>query len=188
MLIDSDFRNGLLHDYFDVSAQGGLADYLKGSSTLAHIIHRNVIDHLDFISTGTMPRHPAELLLSPKLGPLLASLSHAYDLIVIDAAPTLAVSDSLIVGAHAGSIYLVARAGLTTGSELQESVKRMHQAGLSARGVLFNDLKLRMGKYGYGYGYGHQPNLQVGWHGTTTISGPGAAPGAPTAAGVVSAH
>ena len=160
ILIDSDFRNGLLHDYFDVSAEGGLADYLKGSSTLANIIHRNVIDHLDFISTGTMPRHPAELLLSPKLGPLLASLSHAYDLVVIDAAPTLAVSDSLIVGAHAGSIYLVARAGVTTGSELQESVKRMHQAGLSARGVLFNDLQFRPGRYGYGYGYGREHNLQ----------------------------
>ena len=188
MLIDSDFRNGLLHDYFDVSAEGGLSDYLKGSSTLAHIIHRNVIDHLDFISTGTVPRHPAELLLSPKLGPLLASLSHAYDRVVIDAAPTLAVSASLIVGAHAGSIYLVARAGITTGSELQESVKRMHQAGLSARGVLFNDLQLRPGRYGYGYGYGRQHDLQVGWRGTTTIPGHGATPNAPAAAGVPSAH
>ena len=188
MLIDSDFRNGLLHDYFDVSAEAGLSDYLTGSSTLAHIIHRNVIDHLDFISTGTMPRHPAELLLSPKLAPLLASLSHAYDLIVIDAAPTLAVSDSLIVGAHAGSIYLVARAGVTNGNELQESVKRMQQAGLTARGVLFNDLQLRPGRYGYGYGYGRQKNLQVGWHGSSTIRGHGTTPNAPAEAGVSSAH
>lgn len=143
MLIDSDFRNGLLHEYFDVPADGGLADYLKGSCTLAHVIHRNVIDHMDFIATGSLPRHPAELLLSPKLGPLMASLSHAYDLVLIDPAPTLAVSASLLVGARTGSTYLVARAGTTTGAQLQESVKRMQQAGLNARGALFSAIKLR---------------------------------------------
>ena len=163
MLIDSDFRNGLLHEYFDVAQDGGLADYLQGSCNLAHIIHRNAVDHLDFISTGSPPRNPAELLLSPKLGALLTSLSHAYDLVLIDAAPTLAVSDSLIVGAHAGSIYLLARAGATTGGELQESVKRMQQAGLSASGVIFNDVRLRPGGYGYPYQSGRQRPVQVGW-------------------------
>lgn len=167
MLIDSDFRNGLLHEYFDVPQETGLADYLKGGATLASIIHRNAINHLDFISTGTPPRNPAELLLSPKLGTLLNSLSNAYDLVLIDAAPTLAVSDSLIVGAHAGSIYLLARAGVTTGGELQESIKRMQQAGLAATGVLFNDLKLRPGGYGYPYQYGRAREVQIGWEDTS---------------------
>ena len=161
LLIDSDFRNGLLHEYFDVPQDGGLADYLQGNCNLAHIIHRNVIDHLDFISTGSQARNPAEVMLDPKLGALLGSLSTAYDIVIIDAAPTLAVSDSLIVGAHAGSIYLLARAGATTAGELQESVKRMQQAGLSASGVLFNDLNLRPGAYGYPYQYGRRRTAQV---------------------------
>ena len=155
MLIDSDFRNGVLHDYLDVPAKHGLADYLQGQSTLAQVIHRNVTAHLDFIATGSLPRHPAELLLSPRLGTLLVALARVYDVVIIDAAPTLAVSDSLIVGAHAGSIFLVARSNVTTGAELQESVKRMGQSGLNARGVIFNDVALRPGaSYGYGYGYG----------------------------------
>ena len=169
MLIDSDFRNGLLHEYFDLPQKGGLADYLKGSATLASIIHRNAINHLDFISTGTPPRNPAELLLSPKLGTLLNSLSNAYDLVLIDAAPTLAVSDSLIVGAHAGSIYLLARAGVTTSGELQESIKRMQQAGLTATGILLNDLKLRPGGYGYPYHYGRGQQMQIGWEDTSPV-------------------
>jgi tyrosine-protein kinase Etk/Wzc len=164
MLIDGDLRNGRLHDHFDVPAPGGLSDYLRGDCTLAHIIHRNVIDHLDFISTGSQQQHPAELLLSHKLGTLLAALSHAYDLVMIDAAPALAVSDSIIVAAHAGSIYLVARAGITTAGELQESLRRLKQAGLAPRGVLFNDLKLHAhGNYHYPYPYGSARPIQVGW-------------------------
>ena len=164
MLIDADFRNGRLHDHFDVPAAGGLSDYLRGNCTLAHIIHRNVISHLDFIATGSQQQHPAELLLSHKLGTLLAALSHAYDLVMIDAAPTLAVSDAIIVAAHAGSIYLVARAGVTTPGELQESLRRLKQAGLVPRGVLFNDLKLHPhGAYHYPYPYGRARQIQVGW-------------------------
>ena len=171
LLIDSDFRNGLLHAYFDVKAAGGLSDYLQGSHTLAQVINRSVVPHLDFIATGSLPRHPAELLLNSRLGSLMVALTQAYDLVLIDAAPALAVADCLVVGSHAGSIYLVARAGVTTGAELQESAKRLQQAGLRACGVLFNDRKLRRStRYGSPYPYGRLREIQVGWSNQPTTA------------------
>ena len=52
-------------------------------------------------------------------------------------------------------MLLVARAETTTLGELQETAKRLAQAGGSVRGVVFNGLDFKR-RYGYGYGYRYQ--------------------------------
>jgi tyrosine-protein kinase Etk/Wzc len=155
LLVDADLRNGLLHLYFGFGRQDGLSDAIAGARSANQVIHQNVIENMDFISTGTLPPNPAELLLRPSFQSMLEQLSSEYDLVLIDAPPILAVADTLIIGAQAGAIYITTRAGQTTPGEINESLKRLAQAGLSAKGVLFNDLKSRPGRYGYGYGYGN---------------------------------
>ena len=155
LLIDADLRNGLLHLYFGFGRQDGLSDVIVGARTPEQAIHRNVIENMDFISTGTLPPNPSELLLRPSFGEMLQQLSSHYDLVLVDAPPILAVADTLIIGSHVGAIYITTRAGVTTPGEINESLKRLAQAGLAAKGVLFNDLKTRPGRYGYGYGYGY---------------------------------
>ncbi|MDP3844802.1 MAG: polysaccharide biosynthesis tyrosine autokinase [Oxalobacteraceae bacterium] len=151
LLIDADLRNGHLHQYFGLSRQDGLSNAISGKIPLEQVIHRGVIEHMDFISAGGLPANPSELLLHQNVGEMLQLLSARYDLILIDTTPILAVSDTLIIGAHAGAIYIVTRAGVTTASEIQESMKRLRQAGLAAKGVLFNDIKQRTGRYKYSY-------------------------------------
>ncbi len=160
LLIDADFRNGHLHRYFDLDRQNGLSDYISGTSRPDQIVHHNMIENMDFISTGGLPPNPSELLLHPKFGALLQSLSAAYDLVLIDATPILPVADTLIIGAHASSIYIITRAGITTPGEISESVKRLNQAGLAPKGVLFNDMAVKPGRYGYGYAYGKYRHTQ----------------------------
>ena len=155
LLIDADLRNGLLHLYFGFGRQDGLSDVIAGARMPEQAIHRKVIENMDFISTGTLPPNPAELLLRPAFGAMLEKLSKEYDMVLIDAPPILAVADTLIIGSHVGAIYITTRAGITTPGEINESLKRLAQAGLSAKGVLFNDLKTRPGRYGYGYSYGY---------------------------------
>jgi tyrosine-protein kinase Etk/Wzc len=96
---------------------------------------------------------------------MLAHLAPQYDLILIDAAPLLAVADSLILGSHAGAIFLATRAGVTTPAEVSESLKRLARAGLSAKGLLFNDMPVRPGRYGYGGHYGYGKFRQLGYSG-----------------------
>ncbi|NMM38841.1 MAG: polysaccharide biosynthesis tyrosine autokinase [Glaciimonas sp.] len=160
LLIDADFRNGHLHRYFDLGRQNGLADYISGTNRLDSIIHRDVIENMDFISTGNLPANPSELLLHPTFGSLLQSLSSMYDLVLIDGTPILPVADTLIIGVHANSIYLITRAGITTQGEILESVKRLNQAGLTPKGVVFNDMAVKSGRYGYGYTYGKYRHTQ----------------------------
>jgi tyrosine-protein kinase Etk/Wzc len=131
------------------------------------VLRRDVLEHLDFIATGSLPPNPSEMLLRPTMANLLTQLAPHYDLILIDAAPLLAVADSLVLGAHAGAIFLATRAGVTTPAEVSESLKRLARAGLSAKGLLFNDMPVQSGRYGYGFGsrYGYGKFRQLGYSG-----------------------
>jgi tyrosine-protein kinase Etk/Wzc len=117
------------------------------------LIQRELLPGLEFLSAGALPEDVAapELLMRPQLAALLAGLEAQYDMIVIDSAPLLAVSDPVILGMHASAIYVVTRAGVTTSGEVAESLKHLSQAGLSARGVLFNGVTLHNKQYDYRY-------------------------------------
>ena len=169
LLIDADLRDGHLHQYFGLPRQNGLSDILSGTAGAAQVIHRGVMENMDFISTGPLPPNPSELLLRPRFGEMLQFLSSSYDLILIDTAPILAAADSLIIGAHAGVIYIITRAGVTTNGEIKESLNRLRQSGLVAKGVLVNDLKARAGGYEYGYEYGNYGAGAGGAEATTLI-------------------
>ena len=164
LLIDGDLRDGHLHRYFRGERQGGLSDLLSGAP-LESILRRDVLEHLDLIATGSLPPNPSEILLRPAMQSLLAELAPHYDLVLIDAAPLLAVADSLVLGAHAGAIFVATRAGVTTPAEVSESLKRLARAGLSAKGLLLNDLPLRPGRYGYGTSYSYGKYRQLGYAG-----------------------
>lgn len=154
LLIDADLRDGHLHQYFGLTRENGLSESISGAVRLDRTIHRSVMENMDFLASGSLPPNPSELLLRPNFGSILESLHGSYDMILIDTAPILAAADPLIIGAHAGAIYIVTRADVTTHREIKESIKRLAHAGLSVKGVLFNDRKLRTGRDDYGYEYG----------------------------------
>jgi tyrosine-protein kinase Etk/Wzc len=154
LLIDADLRKGYLQKYFGLSRNKGLSEVIAGQLTFDNAVHRSIVDHLDFLSTGTLPPRPAELLSHPNFAEIIQQLSANYDLVIIDTAPVLAVSDALVVGAHVGVTFNVIRGGTSTLGEIEEATKRFEQAGIAVSGVVFNDLKPRIGRYGYGSKYG----------------------------------
>ena len=156
LLVDADMRNGHLHRYFGVDRRKGLSRAIAGGATVDEVIHHNVLERLDFIPTGELPTNRAEFLLHLNFGTLLETVSPQYDLVLIDAPPLLAVADALIIGAHAGAVFLVTRSAVTTEGQINESIKRLNHAGISPRGVLFNDMALRLGDYSSQYGNGPQ--------------------------------
>ena len=145
LLIDADLRHGHLHRYFGLGRERGLLQAITGAMALDQVIHRGVRENLDFIPTGALPPNRSEFLLHPNFGELLAALSANYDMVLLDPPPILAVADSLIIGAHAGAVFILTRAGVTTEGEITESIKRLNHAGISPQGVLFNDMALQLG-------------------------------------------
>jgi len=151
LLIDADLRKGHLHRYFDNIQTPGLYEAVTGAVPVHKLIRHEVMKNLDFISTGTLPRNPSEFLTQANLAALLAAVRDKYDLVMIDAPGVLDVADSLVIGAQAGAVFLLARAGVTSESELKETIVRLNQAGIVPEGILFNDLRVRRGSHGYQY-------------------------------------
>jgi len=158
LLIDADFRNGNLQQYFGVRREGGLSEVICGELTVRQAIHHGMTGNIDFLSSGILPLTPSELLLHSNFKTMLEAVSKEYDLVLIDTTPVLPVSDALIIGAHAGAVFILTRAGLNTEAEINETIKRFNHSGISPKGILFNDLTMRPGRYGYGYG--RYPQLQ----------------------------
>lgn len=154
LLVDADLRKGYLQKYFGQQREKGLSELIAGQITLDVALRKAVLPNVDFISTGVLPPHPAELLTHPNFHAFLESVASGYDFVIMDTAPVLAVSDALAVAPHVGAVFNIVRGGVSTIGEIEEAVKRFNQAGSAVTGIVFNDLKPRIGRYGYGSKYG----------------------------------
>ncbi|MEM5430277.1 polysaccharide biosynthesis tyrosine autokinase [Cupriavidus oxalaticus] len=163
LLLDADMRKGYLNQYFGKERAPGLSDVLAGNANMEDVIHQDLIDGLDFISTGTLPPNPAELLLNTRLVELLDSLDERYDLVMIDTPPVLAVADTAILAARCGTVFLVTRFEKSTIGEVAESAKQLSHANVDVSGVIFNGLDPRAFRYGYGSKYGRYRYAYYGY-------------------------
>lgn len=72
LLIDTDLRKGYLHRVFNVNNTAGLSDYLSGKLDVKNIILKSKVIDFDFISRGTTPPNPAELLMHQRFQDLVS--------------------------------------------------------------------------------------------------------------------
>lgn len=154
LLIDGDLRKGYLQRYFGLNRSGGLSEVIAGERTFNEAVHKGVVENVDFLSTGALPPQPSELLEHINFAKLLQEVNGNYDLIIIDTAPVLAVADGLVIAQHVGTIFNIVRGNMSTLGEIDEAVKRIKQGGHNMAGVVFNDLRNRVGGYGFGSKYG----------------------------------
>jgi tyrosine-protein kinase Etk/Wzc len=159
LLIDGDLRKGTVNKMMGVSREKGLSELITKATTAEEAIRKITPANIDFIPTGTIPPNPSELLLHEHFGELLKEFSNHYDHIIIDSPPILAVTDACIIGRLASVTLMVVKAGEHPMRELEQSVKRLTQSGVSLKGIVFNDLPETSTQYGYGkyvYHYSYQ--------------------------------
>jgi tyrosine-protein kinase Etk/Wzc len=152
LLIDADMRRGHLHDSFGVRSAPGLSDLLTGSVSWQDATRHGVSKGLDFIPTGAASQSTSELLLGESTIRLLDEMSSAYDVVIIDTPPVLAVADASILAPHCATTFLVTRARQTTIDEIAESAKQLNRISSGLLGVLFNGIDTRA--FGYRTRYG----------------------------------
>jgi tyrosine-protein kinase Etk/Wzc len=153
LIIDADMRKGYMQTQFGLKWDDGLSDYLSGRLTLDQITKPSQVEGLKVITRGQIPPNPSELLMHANFSKLVAEVSAAYDLVIIDTPPILAVTDAAIVSAHTGTTLLVVRFGQNHLREIELTRNRFEQNGIDVKGVVFNGLvKKASNAYGY-YGY-----------------------------------
>jgi len=142
LLADADLRKGSLNACLGVDRERGLSDVLGGSIEFDDAVHRQLLQNVDFLSTGTLPSNPAELLSLPAAAELLQEAGERYDTVLIDSAPVLAASDAAILAPFAGVLLMVVRARVTSLAEIEESKRRLGDGGVEIAGVILNDVPL----------------------------------------------
>ena len=152
LLVNADFRKGEPHGEFGLPQAGGLSEMLRGKLIPELAIHSQVRPNLDVITTGQLPELATDMLESEAFIRALKSFSARYEYVVIDTAPVLVAADGAAVAPACGTVLLVARADQSQLGELNESVRRLTQAGATISGVLLNGMDLSR-RYNGSHGY-----------------------------------
>ncbi|OIM99612.1 tyrosine-protein kinase [Idiomarina sp. MD25a] len=156
LIIDVDLRRGYLHNMMDLNNKEGLSDYLAGKVDRDTLIKQTPYKGVDMVNRGVAPPNPSELLMQARLEELFDFVTEKYDYVLCDTPPILAVTDAAIIGRYAGTNLLVTGFEQNSVKEVEQTIKRFAQNGVTIKGTLLNKVRrTRSSYYGYGYGYGY---------------------------------
>lgn len=96
------------------------------------------VEGLTVLPAGPTPPNPAELLGSPEMSKLLALLRDRVDVIVLDSPPVLAVTDALVLTAHADGVLFVAAQNRTSRSALRRGLRALEGGMAPVLGIVVN--------------------------------------------------
>lgn len=156
LLIDADLRCATVHQYLEVKNKRGLSNVLGGFITFEEAVAHSDEYNLDYLTAGSVPPNPSELLASPKMKQMLDNLKESYDYIFIDTPPIGVVTDAVILAKIATGTILVARKGYTTYEALRRTLRSVEMVGVRPIGVILNasNESVHYGGLG-GYNYYH---------------------------------
>ena len=143
ILVAADLRRSKLHKTFGLKFKTGLSEYLSAQATLEDVIVKTDLGNLDFISSGTVPPNPSELLHSQKMQLLINLLSQQYDYVIIDTAPVGLISDAIPLLKKADINLFVIRAGVSRFSAASLPARIATELGLSNLSIILNEFEYR---------------------------------------------
>ncbi len=185
LLVDGDLRRPSVHKVFRDPAGGknehpGIVDYLVGAVELKNAVRLvatvdpELVGSARFRSTPAKPGqlfilaggqrapNPAELLSDDCFKGLVKEASSFFNRIVIDSAPILAVSDTLLMVPHVQTTCMVVRAAKTPRNAVNRALTLLSATNVRPAGLVLNRLPRRRGagyyyyyaSHGYGVGGG----------------------------------
>ena len=158
LLIGADLRNPQLHTYIQTDKNElGLSNYLhdtKKDWKQALIKGFEKHPNHDTLISGSLPPNPAYLLTNGHFEMLLEEAKGLYDYIIVDTAPTILVTDTLLISKFADATLYITRANVTEKNLLNHAIELHKNKKLKNMAFVLNSVG--GGKsYGYNYGYGY---------------------------------
>lgn len=152
LVIDADLRNANCHKLLGTRNRLGLTEILTGQRNLHELIQPTLTQHLFFLSSGSIPPDPAELLGSRKMQEILTALQEQYDYILIDSPPVMPVSDAVLLATMMDGVILVINSQKTPRYIVKETRARLDYARAKILGVVLNKVHMQTSSYAYYYG------------------------------------
>lgn len=157
LLIDGDLRRPSIHKLFALRREGGLCEILIDGALAKNVIKKTNLDKLDIITSGKASAQPAEIFDAGAIGRLLGEMKFYYDLILIDCAPVLPVSDPMLLAHEVDGVLFVVKAGATQREVVRRASEILATGTNRVLGVILNNTDdslphyLSQDYYGYEY-------------------------------------
>lgn len=157
-LVDADIRKPDLSHGFRHKDSAGLTTVLSADAPPQDFTVAVTAD-VHLLPGGFVPPNPSELLSSSAMKNLLEQLRENYDYVIVDSAPVLAVTDSIVLTQLVDAVLFVVRNGSVDREQLAEAVAAMRRAEAPIAGFITNGESRSKPKARYGgdYVYGVNP-------------------------------
>ncbi|ROI02655.1 MULTISPECIES: tyrosine-protein kinase [unclassified Chryseobacterium] len=166
IIIGSDIRNPQLQRYNEQRKGAiGLTEYLVSSdTTLENIVHRSIYNpNCDVIFSGAIPPNPTDLLTNGRYQKLIEELKPKYDYIVVDTAPLLLVTDTMLISNLADVTLYVTRSAYSEKDFIKFANNSTEEEKIKNVGFVLNDVGPGLFGYGNKYGYGYSAVEKKWW-------------------------
>jgi capsular exopolysaccharide synthesis family protein len=158
VVVDADMRHPNIHRVFGVPLQPGLTELLAGEATFEEVVRKDEATGAHVIAAGRPVPNPPDLLASEQMKRFLGALTKAYDLVVFDSPPVVAVSDARILSNAVDMTVFVVRWADTRREVVGQGLKQIAMSGGHLAGVVLSLVNAKKhARYGYGdsgYYYG----------------------------------
>ncbi len=165
-LVGADIRNPQLQRYLpkDVRDNKGLTEYImKEDLGINEVITPSEFKNLDIVLSGAIPPNPAELLMLPRVETFFTELKANYDYIIVDTAPAMLVTDTLIISKFSDVTLYVIKANYTDKKLLKFTKETIVDGRLKNVALVLNSVAMNNFGYGNKYGYAYskeKPSLK----------------------------
>ena len=156
LLVDGDLRTPTLHARFNLPMAAGLSSILSSEANhigVSRLPAAPVMNGLHVMTAGPESQFPSELLASERMGQLVEHWRNEYDFVVIDGAPVLPVTDSVLLSAHADVSLVVARHRVTEYQSLERTLSILRSQGARHVALVLNCVEPSSQTYFEYYGY-----------------------------------
>ena len=152
-LVDADLRRPSLHHAFGLPNEHGLSTLIGGTSSVADVSQQSPQPNLWIIPSGPRPANPAELLGSPDCRAALDRLNEAFDLVIIDTPPVVAVTDAVVLANDVDGVILVIKSFKVARDLVLQAKRQLVDVDARLIGVILNNFDIQRKSYGYYYYY-----------------------------------
>lgn len=155
LLIEGDLRRQVFSQYFDLTGTSSLQEVLSGEQSL-----KDAVQHLDrfgadVLLAGRSAGNAADVFSSNRFQAVIQDARAAYDIVIIDTPPVLAVPDARVIGHVVDAVLYVVRWNETTRYQISEGLRQFAQGKVRVTGMVLTQIDMKKLKhYGYGDTYG----------------------------------
>jgi capsular exopolysaccharide synthesis family protein len=161
LIIDCDLRHPSLHRSFGATLSPGLVELLSGTASMETALRQDRKSSAHVIPAGKRTQTAAELLGSERMKALLSELGGFYDMIILDSAPVLAVSETRMLPRFVDKTVFVVRWAATHQKTVKLALEELIDGGADIAGVLLTRVDVKKNaKYDFGDSHYYSSGLR----------------------------